>query len=564
MRRWLQETHGTPFELFRHFLWSFFDSDLVAATGQSASVLIGAISLLLPCTGLFVFPLEAKYADLTRLPAPGPYREALLADELWMIALLMSVMGALVAIKWQSLFPGLRDYRALASLPLRPGQVFLAKGMALLAVATAVLAALIAGPGSVLPMESHSRWALNPAAVPRFAANAAACAAGCCFLLFGLIALQGVLLNVPRPRLFTRVTAYLQGTLLVLMLLLMVLSFSIQPQFADAAVRGEWARWLRPVWFLGLHQSILGDPDPAMRSLGRTALAALGIAFGLAVSVYLVGYRRHRTLLVEGAAAQARTRRWPAAALEWLVPDPRQQAALVFMVKTLAGSGEHRMILMGYGGFGLAVLLSGVLGMREFVEPARVAAACFVYAHVMVVTFLLIGLRHLFAMPTDLGANWVFRITEREGRRQWMRAVDRLALVSGAAALLAVPFPFEVRLLGWRAVAESALFVPFALLCYEWAFAAWEKFPFTCSYLPGKTPAWILAAEFLGLLGLLPIVCAIMLACLYNRAGYLVLLAALIGVWVRVRALRRETWGEVALQFEDLPNAAIHGLDLGK
>ena len=29
MREWLGETHGAGFELFRHFLVRFFDSDLV-------------------------------------------------------------------------------------------------------------------------------------------------------------------------------------------------------------------------------------------------------------------------------------------------------------------------------------------------------------------------------------------------------------------------------------------------------------------------------------------------------------------------------------------------------
>ena len=564
MTRWLRETHGTLFELYRHFLLGFFDSDLITATGQTTTALIGAISILLPCTVMFVQPLKFKYTHFSSLPVPGPYREVLRADELWMITLLMSIIGMLTAIKWQSLFPGLRDYRALASLPLRAGQVFMAKWMSLFSVATIVLVALIAGPGLVLPMVSAGRWAINPSIGSRFAVHAAACAAGSYFFFFGLIALQGVLLNLLRPRLFTRVTAYLQGFLLALMLVLGVLSFSIQPQIANAAVRPEWARWLPPVWFLGLHQAMLGDPDPVMQALAHTARAALGIAFGLALSVYLISYRRHRALLVEGAAMKLHNRRWPAAFLEWLIPNPRQQAVLVFIVKTLAGSSQHRMILMGYGGFGLAILLSGIIGMRELVEPDRVVPAYFVYTHVIMLIFLLIGLRHLFAMPTELLANWTFRITELEGRRQWMRAVDRLVLVSGAVVMLAIPFPVEVRLLGWRAVAESVLFALFGLLCYEWAFSSWEKLPFTCSYLPGKTPAWILASQFLGLLTLLPIVSAIMLACLYNRAGFLVVLAVLFAAWLRIRAMRKETWGEVSLRYEESPDPAIHGLDLLK
>jgi hypothetical protein len=145
-----------------------------------------------------------------------------------------------------------------------------------------------------------------------------------------------------------------------------------------------------------------------------------------------------------------------------------------------------------------------------------------------------------------------------------MRAVDRLVLFSGAVVMLAIPFPAEVRFLAWRAVAESLLFAVFGLLCYEWAFSSWEKLPFTCSYLPGKTSAWIMALELLGILGLLPVVSGIMLACLYNRVAFLVVMVILLVAWARIRAIRRETWGEVRLRYEELPEPAIHGLDLLK
>ncbi len=107
----------------------------------------------------------------------------------------------------------------------------------------------------------------------------------------------------------------------------------------------------------------------------------------------------------------------------------RQQAVIAFLAKTLAGSAHHRMILMGYGGFGLALFLSGSIGMRELVDPDRLIAANFVYAHVILLVFLLMGVRHLFSIPVELKANWAFRITEGEGRREWLRAVDRFVLV---------------------------------------------------------------------------------------------------------------------------------------
>src|SRR5207249_9679975 len=213
----------------------------------------------------------------------------------------------------------------------------------------------------------------------------------------------------------------LQGGLVALMLILLVLSFSIQPQTSGALARPALARWLPPVWFLGLYQNMLGDPDPAMKALANRALAALAAVVALALLTYLVSYRRHRELLVEGAAGPARDRAWNRRWKQWsgtllafLIPEPRQQAVLVFMAKTLARSSQHRMILMGYCGFGAAIILSTVIGMRNAFASARGVAAAFVYAHVIFLIFLLFGLRHLFSIPVELGANWTFPIMERE------------------------------------------------------------------------------------------------------------------------------------------------------
>jgi hypothetical protein len=564
MREWLRETHGTGFELLRHFLLRFFDSDLVTASGQTTPALIGAVSIFLPMFPLIEGPLRQKYAYFSHLPTPGPYRMAVRADELWLITLMMSAIGLLTAIKWQALFPALTDYRVLGSLPLRARQMFAAKLLALLIVATAAMLTLNSVPGMMFPMVSTSHWAFHPAPGPRLVAHATASLAGCYFFFFGLVALEGVLLNLLRPRQFARVTVALQGLLVGTMLVLIVLSFSIQAQVTNTLVRPEFARWLPPVWFLGLCQTMSGDPDPAMQALAHRALTALGMAVVLVLVTYTISYRRHRALLVEGVSAPGKSRRWTGAVFDWLVPDPRRQAVIVFLAKTLAGSGQHRTVLMGYGGFGLAVFLSGTIGMRSVVEPARVAAADFVYGHVILLVYLLIGVRHLFSIPVELKANWAFQITEGEGRREWLRAVDRFVLYPGAAVMLILPFPLEVHLLGWRAVSEAVLFTALAMLCYEWIFASWEKLPFTCSHLPGKTPAWHLTLYLLGLLVLVPMVNWLLLECLYSAPSYVAVLAILLFGWRRLHTAREEGWGYLRLRYEEEPDPAIHGLNLLK
>jgi hypothetical protein len=562
MRKWLEETHGPGFELLRHFLLRFFDSDLVTASGQTSTALIGAFSILLPWYPMIISPLRHKYSYFSGLPSAEPYRMAVRADELWLITLMMSAMGLLTAIKWQSLFPGLRDYRVLGPLPLKTRQIFAAKLLALIIVATATVLTLNLFPATMFPAVSSGRWAILPSMGARLAAYAIASTAGCYFFFFALTALQGVLLNLLPPRQFGRVTGSLQGLLVGLMLILVVLSFSIQPEVTKLLVQPEFARWLPPVWFLGLCQRLSGDPDPAMAALADRALAGLAIAVVLVLASYMTSYRRHRALLVEGSAPPRRHRRWPGVIFDWVMPDARQQAITFFLAKTLAGSSQHRMILMGYGGFGIAILLSGMIGMRDLVKPDHVIAARFVYAHVILLVFLLIGVRHLFSIPVELKANWAFQITEREGRRRWLYAVDRFVLFTGAAVMLVLPLPFEIYLLRWRAAAEMLMFTAVALLSYEVIFSSWEKLPFTCSHLPGKTPAWILTLQFMGLLGLLPMVNGILLESLYRPILYVIVMAIVVAIWAHTHATRRDDWGEIRLKYEESPDPAIHALNL--
>ncbi|SPE41848.1 conserved membrane hypothetical protein [Candidatus Sulfopaludibacter sp. SbA3] len=563
MREWLRDTHGPNFELLRHFVRRFFESELTTSPDQWKASSIGLFSLMLPWFPVFAQPLKFKYAHFSSLPTPGPYQMAVRADELWLLTLMMSAIGLVTALKWQSLFPSLRDYQVLGPLPLRPRQIFQAKFFALLIVSTAVIVVLNLFPALDFPMLSASRWQINPSMADHLKAMAIAVAAACYFFLFGLLALQGVLLNLLPPRSFGRVTGYLQGLLVAVMLILLVLSFSIDTRYLATALRPQISAWLPPVWFLGLQQHLLGDPDPVMSALAGRAQMALLVSIALAVVCYTVSYQRHRKLMVEGSTGSSSgDRKWTGVLLDWLVPNPRQQAILVFVTKTLARSSQHRTILMGYGGFGVAILISGILGMQEAVAKPNRTAACFVYAHVILLTFLLIGMRHLFTIPVELKANWTFQITERQGRLDWMHAVDRFMLFWGAVLMLAIPLPFEIKLLGWRAAAETILFAAFALLCYEWIFTDWQKLPFTCSHLPGKIPAWILTLWGIGILGSIPLVNGLFVISLYQPIAYIVILAVLVAIWLGLYSTRRAGLGDLRLMYDDLPDPAIHGLNL--
>lgn len=563
IKEWWQQTHGASFELLRHFLSTFFDNDLITTPGQITPALIGAFTLFLPWFEILFAPLREKYVYLSSLPNPQPYQAAVRADELWLITLMMSLIGLLTAIKWQSIFPDLRDYRSLASLPLRSYHIVSAKLLALLLVTTAAIATLNFLPSLLFPMVAASRWSINPSPVAHSLAHAVACIASSFFFFFAFVALQGILLVILRPGLFRTVTGYLQGFLVTSMLVVIVMSFSIQPRVTERVLHPALAHWLPPVWFLGLYQFMRGDADPQMRTLASRALIALSVSVVLTITTYVFSYQHHREGVLE-MAPRVTSRRRLSAVLDFCVPQPRQAAIVSFIVKTLAGSPQHRTILLGYLGFGMAIALSGLLGLREVVPHRRLIAATFVYGHLVVVIFLLIGFRHLFSIPTELRANWLFRITEEEGRREWLAAVDHLLLLVATTGLFLVPFPLEFKLLGWRAVPESLLLAAFGLLCFEWTFYSWEKVPFTCSHLPGKFPIWIRALQLLGLITLLAPANALLVACLYVPLLWFVLLAIMLVAWYLIHHNRSRGRGETRLKFEELPEPVVLSLSLLK
>jgi hypothetical protein len=564
VKEWLRETHGPGFELLRHFLRRFFDSDLVTDTGHSRSMLVWTFAMVAPWFLMFGQVLFQKYRFFASRSTPEPYRLAVKADELWLVTLAMASIGLLAAVKWGSLFPGLVDYRALGSLPLRPRQIFASKLAALLLVTTAAIVTLDTLPAVMFPLVAGGPWVFEPSLAGRIRAHATASIAGSYFSFFAILAIQGVLLNLLRPRAFGRVSGTVQGFAVAAMLVLMILSFSVGPPQMKAIEASPAALWFPPLWFVGLYQTSMGDPDPAMHALSRRAIAGLEIAAAVALLSYVVSYRRHRAWMVEGAAGPSRDRRWTGALLDRVIESPRQQAVIVFLWKTLLRSTHHRMILMGYAGITVAIIAAGLMGIGAMWNSERALTACFVWVHGITLLFLLVGLRHLFSIPTELRANWMFQITEAEGRDEWLDAVDRFVLWAGVGLVLLLPLPFEAKVIGWRALGALALFATIGLLLYEWMFQEWRKLPFTCSHLPGKTPLWILALYGIGLTVAVPILNAILSAALFSGAGFVFVLVLTAVAWRRIHAARREMWGELRLKYDEAPDPAIHGLGLGK
>jgi len=562
-RDWLAETHVPGFELVRHFLARFFDSDMVGASGDWMKLAIGLAAVLFSFSILALKTYAERYAHLMN-PYAGTserYLSGVHTDMLTFLALAMAVTALGTALQWQSLFPSLRDSLALAGLPVTPRQIFLAKFAALLLVFAAFVVALTGMPAMLFAYVIAGPWQENPSTGSIAAANFAALGGACVFVFFTLLAVQGVLLNVLPGRLFTRVSLLAQAVVFIATLGAVPL-VGDQPQAA-------W--WWPPVWFGNLRAAMLGRATMlGGGGGGRAAVLALTLPPAVAVLSYLFSYHRYRKLLLEAQVTPGR-RRWEGAGawlLDLWIRDPREQAAFAFIWKSLARSRNHRMVLLAYAGIALGWILSGLGDMPKSARhDAGTVGVLVVLVPLVACCCNCLGLRYLFSLPVELRANWLFQLNEGQGRglgrESWLNAVERFLVWCGIVPIYAATVPAAVAVFGpVRAAAASLIGLLAALLLFEVLFRHWQKLPFTCSYMPGKQEVWLSSLIYAMYLPVLAIAAQLLLFGSGDPAAFLAVLGFEAAVLWWMRRRRRAFASENPLLYEEALDYAVMTLGL--
>ncbi len=544
----LDETRGINFELVRHFLTRMFDSEMFSTRGQWRTVAISAFALAIPAGMLL---LDPPY-----LPRGVRTPSSSVAGELAVLTLLFAITGVLALLSWQSLFPTRRDFLALAGFPARPSQIFVARFLSILLFATTMVVTLCVLPSLMPP---------NFFTVPQhrgFEAHFIPAALGCLFIFFSIVALQGVLLNLLPARLFMPVSVLVQGLLVAVFFLAGLYSwFIVDWKPTTIAQLPEFTSWMPPVWFNGLHQVLTSNRDPFSLSMAQRALTGITSALALSALMYLISYRRYRKLLLENPESVRAM--WSGSIFRLLSRNPRQEAMLDFIAMVLARSRTHRLTLMAYAGAALGIMINSVLltGLRH--GSQGVAQFAVLYWPLGTSCILLSGIRHVFSLPVELPSNWLFQITESQGRRQWMSAVERFVVVAIIVPIYLISTPIAAFVLDWPiALRMTVLQVLVSLTTFDLLFYEWQQFPFTCSYVPGKKPLMMLVALWIAVLGVVTPVLTIVISTVARMPElFLIYGAFFAGDWIWARKRRLEGWGESRLIYQDLSdNVASLGI----
>jgi hypothetical protein len=310
-----------------------------------------------------------------------------------------------------------------------------------------------------------------------------------------VVATEGLLLLLLTPRAFRKASPYAQFALLSVMAMLFLLYEEVAPYLP--ALRPDNLQILRvlpTMWFLGLYEVIAGNQSPLFAELARRALLATALVTATAVITYVLAYRRHaRRSLEASPLAEGESSRLAGLATRlvdrWVLRQPVERAVFHFLVQTLNRSRKHKLFLAIYAGVGCAVVFEGLVAFYSVEGPGGVykPGPALLSIPLVLSLFLLSGLRLIFTIPAELGANWVFRMAESKDWRPVFSAIRKAMVLMAILPLFVALLPFYVMLWGWTTALMHALFgSTLSVLLMEGLLATFRKIPFTCSYLPGK------------------------------------------------------------------------------
>jgi hypothetical protein len=504
-RKWATHSQKPFLRLVRLFVGRVFHGSGESADGE-LDVSTGLIlSLLVLPGGFYSLLLLEKYSSLLQWMRHQHTFDPLagaLPDEYFFIVLSMTVTGAVAVWRWDSIFPDRRDYSNLVPLPLSMRSIFLANLAAILFL-TMVLAVDVNAASAVLFPLVVSAYGGSFSFFLQFVwVHAFVVVLASIFSFFAVFVTVGVLMVALPYTAFRRISLYLRGTIIACLVATLATSFAVPSLLSQ--LPETWAKFLPPVWFLGLCQLIRGRASPPLASLGRVAVMGSATIVVAAIVVYAFSYRRCFLRIPETAETT------PApghAHLGWIFPtldrtvltSPFQRAGYRYAMKTLVRSEHHGLVLGGF--FGLGIVIASQFLFASFngkqIETGS-SPSTEIFAIPLILSYCItLGVRFVFDIPTEMRANWIFRLCLDKSRHECVPLARKIVLTFILPWVFAIVLPLYGYLWGWRVgILQAVVVTLWSLLLTEIVLLRFRKFPFTCSYPPFRDSAVVLALTY--------------------------------------------------------------------
>jgi len=478
-------------------------------------------------------------------------------------------VGLVSVLSWDSLIPDRRDIFVLGPLPIRTITLFAAKLAAVGAAVGLVVLSLNIFSGLGWPLFfTVSGGAIHT--IRSLAAYWATVVLAGAFTFCLILGVQGIAAQIFPRQIYLRLSSVLQVAGFCLFAGLYFLEPALETREALALpANHRMLTWLPAYWFLGLFQQLNGSMSSDFAWLAHRAWTAMALVALTAVCVLFAAYFRTLPKLIEQPdllPSPHCVAWWPRAG------EPTKTVIVVFAVRTLFRSRQHRLIVSFYVGVGCASVLAYMRIATADGSVIQAVEAAQNRVIILSTTILLMcvgvaAVRSVISMPILLRANWIFRITERLEMAEYAAAVRRTLFLIGVA-----PAWFFIAIALWslwplRLASEHLLvLVLFGCCLVEFSLSGFLKVPFTCSYLPGKANAHIMF--WVAVLLLIPLanLAARVEFHMLNHAASGMLLIIVLGIVLASARWHTKTRATAAarLKFEDNPAPEVFALKLDR
>ena len=579
-RRMVDDDETHLFDLTRHFFKRFLNIEFISEESDAHLDVAQILAILAVPGAYFAIERYWTYDNVYWHFTSSSYSALTLTDQSLYVFFSMIVIGVVAVLEWDRLFPDGRDYANLMPLPVRTETIFCAKAAALAKFIGLFIVAVAGIPVVMYPMASSRGLFPAPGlghVIWMMVAHGIAIFSGCLFMILFFVALQGALINLLSYRQFKQVSLYVQGLATVFL----VCQFFLLTKIPDLLPVWEKTHSpllyaLPPMWFLGLYRTLLGSHNAIFLFLARISVAAFALAAVTAVLTYLASYKRFSQKAFEWAEEKTTSRFSIAALLGrlldrlWVKEGP-ERGTFYFVLKTLARSARHRLYFAAYAAVGLAIVMMVFLVMMinsahgySWASITRSGEA--LLAIPMVISFFaLLGMAAAFGFPAELGANWIFRITEEDSGRKCLAGARKAMVIVAIVPLFASGFVVYSEFWGPAAALRAiAIGVLVSLILVEPLLYSERKIPFTCAYQSGKSSLPVTDRVTWLALALYIFSMASLQGWVFQKPPvWVAAVAAEIVILIGIVIHRNRSFANsLGVEFEDKPLPAVQTLDL--
>jgi hypothetical protein len=561
--------------LVRHFLWRFLEHDLISPNADR-HVVLSVITGTLVAVSLFLVVLIAAPYQFFPLMPPGIVSLRSLDERFFFTSVSMVVLALVAVAQWDALSLDSRDTSALGALPIPRAVIVRTKFMAvaLLAIGAAVAWNLAPTVLRFVVVPPKLGVSFRGTLALTLAHGVTTLAAGA-FGFLAVLGLREVMFANMGQAWFRRISAALQAALLVALVTALLLLPGI-----PMGTTGNWlargglmTKVLPPLWFVGLHETLAGsvidtlprtrpprflrlDAEereatdlyrslwPRYHELAWIAIAALAVA-GIVTTAACMWNSRRLPIPVVRRARQdgAAGRAWKWVAAHVVVRTSLRQAGFFFTLQTLSRQVSHRVALASSLAVGLSLVLitaQGVLAAGNDVSDVASLPLALLAGQWLLLASVLSGFRHAVRIPAELRASTTFSLAWAGNLTPYMSGVKRAGWIALVLPALGGLFIWHAIVLGARLAAlHLGVGLVVSALLMETLFLRSRRLPFASSYVPSGELRSLGVAYVAVLLFVSFTLAWVERFALTAPAGYLMLVATMIGLSAGVRAFDR-------------------------